>query len=336
MMPLTLANVGHVASLDVYSSSLLMVDSINHTSSKIINPSGYQDHFPEQWTRVYLHNSRDVNFLQVPNLGRVSLISFVDNLNMIPSGLWCINNLPLKVLNVSGSSEMPSLNCGACDIRILNIKGVPLTSLNCEGNALLSSLDLSQIDPNFDSVICDDCNFTSLGVTASFNSNVFHCFNNKLTSLEITFSGAVVSGAFNYGPSEFFCQNNFLTTLDVSKCGRLTNFDCRNNLIVALNLSHNNNLQSLNCSFNTLTSLNISGSRLAGLDCSNNNLPQSQIDGILMALTQSMITYGITVGSADLSDPDGHNAFPGPNGITARTLLTDNDWSVKDSSGTYP
>ena len=51
-----------------------------------------------------------------------------------------------------------------------------------------------------------------------------------------------------------------------------------------------------------------------------------------MSLTESVITYGVIGGKANLRSPPGTNAFPSAMGTIARNFLVANNWTITDSS----
>jgi len=287
MMPLSIANVAHIGSLDVYSGSLLMVNAIDHTTLKIY-PVGYEDHGGDPWTRMYMHDCPDCTTLLTPTT-RVSRVSFKNNVNTV--ALWCQANPQLTTLDISGSTAMTQLICNGSNLKSLNMKGVFLNDLRVFGNEL-STIDLSEVNPGFVIIQVFDNKLTTVNVTASANAEAFQVHENLLTSLNIT-----SSGVGPHGPTKILCYTNLLPTLDVRMCEKL---------------------DTLTCHANLLTSLYISGTTLlSSIDCHDNKLSEESVDNILTALTQSGMA---DVGTLDLTG--GTNAAPSIVGTTAITYLT--------------
>ena len=163
MMPLTLAAVGHVASLDIYSGHLVMIDSINHVSSRTIpnNLPFYEDHWTDTWNRTYLINyscSEDVvygygGYIQ-PARGTTHTFR-VKNVTSLPSIACYSSNLrEFSIINNTGSISTfdptmyvdgnPPNAFGLVDldislnfIRTLVVRNAPcLRTLNSIGNQL--------------------------------------------------------------------------------------------------------------------------------------------------------------------------------------------------------
>jgi len=90
------------------------------------------------------------------------------------------------------------------------------------------------------------------------------CFNNQLTSLDVSNNTALVY---------LYCFNNQLTSLDVSNNTALTELVFENNQLTSLDVSNNTALTILHCYNNQLTSLDVSNNTaLVGLWCSDNQL----------------------------------------------------------------
>ena len=91
-----------------------------------------------------------------------------------------------------------------------------------------------------------------------------HCFNNQLTSLDVSKNTAL---------TELNCHSNQLTSLDVSKNTALTELHCYNNQLTSLDVSKNTALTTLSCYNNQLTALDVSkNTALTNLHCYDNQL----------------------------------------------------------------
>ena len=69
-----------------------------------------------------------------------------------------------------------------------------------------------------------------------------------------------------------YCYNNKLTSLDVSKNIALQKLACSGNQLTSLDVSKNTNLTSLNCNQNRLTSLDVSQTAVTTLNASDNKI----------------------------------------------------------------
>lgn len=307
MMPLTISTPAYVASLDVYSASLLLVDAFNHTSSKIPDasiPTAYLNSYvlipADTATRCYAHGCPSIKGIySTTTNGNMSLFSIVNVTNSIQ--FWCDGNPRLRTLNLSGSIATDSVDAHDCSLISIDLRGVPVKSLMVYNNNL-TSIDLSQIASDWTEISVRDNVLQAFNVTASSIGSSLVCYNNQLTSLNITYSGAGP-----YGPLYMSCYGNSLSTL---------------------NLSTSSKLETLLCNDNLLTSLNIKNTNLSSLDCSNNQLNESQIDDIFLRLSES-----VNVGVAYMSGSN--NAKPSVVGIALRNYLTASGWVITDSSGYY-
>ena len=91
-----------------------------------------------------------------------------------------------------------------------------------------------------------------------------NCWNNKLTSLDISNNSALVS---------LMCYKNKLTSLDVSNNSALAELDCSQNHLKSLDVSNNTGLVELECNWNRLANLDVSmNTSLRIMYCYYNNL----------------------------------------------------------------
>ena len=96
------------------------------------------------------------------------------------------------------------------------------------------------------------------------NLEILYCYNNKLTSLDVSQNPAL---------QYLYCSNNNLTSLDVSKNTNLTELECNENQLTELDVRQNAALTYLSCSKNNLTSLDVSkNTNLIELECNENQL----------------------------------------------------------------
>ena len=102
------------------------------------------------------------------------------------------------------------------------------------------------------------------GISYFVNLKQLSCFENLLTSLDITQNTALTN---------LDCRNNMLSSLNLTYNTALTNLDCRNNMLSSLNLTYNTALKILYCNNNQITSLDLSQNPvLSKLYCSSNQL----------------------------------------------------------------
>jgi Leucine-rich repeat (LRR) protein len=102
------------------------------------------------------------------------------------------------------------------------------------------------------------------GIEAFVNLNTLYCFENQLTSLDVSGCTAL---------TDLYCYWNHLISLDVSKNTALEELRCSDNQLTSLDVSNNTALGMLSCSDNQLTSLDVSNNTALGmLSCSDNPL----------------------------------------------------------------
>ncbi|MDC1025157.1 hypothetical protein OAR04_04455 [Flavobacteriales bacterium] len=111
---------------------------------------------------------------------------------------------------------------------------------------------------------CYDNQLTSLDVTANTALNFFICGENQLTSLDVTANTALIF---------FNCPYNQLTSLDVSQNTILIHLDCIGNELTSLDVNGVDSLNFLFCADNLLECLDVSQNVfLETLECENNVL----------------------------------------------------------------
>jgi len=87
------------------------------------------------------------------------------------------------------------------------------------------------------------------GIEAFVNITQLHCYNNQLTSLDVSNNTAL---------TQLRCENNQISSLDVSNNTALQELFCSYNQLTSLDLSSNMLLKRLECEYNQpLTSLNL-------------------------------------------------------------------------------
>ena len=126
---------------------------------------------------------------------------------------------------------------------------------------------------NLRELICYNNNLSSLDLTQNTSLLVLHCVNNSITSLDLT---------QNTNLSWLYASTNQLHRLDVTQNTNLTKLYCNSNQITSLDLSQNTNLVVFDASSNALSSLDIKNGRNAIVSMfkvtSNPNLICIQVD----------------------------------------------------------
>jgi len=132
---------------------------------------------------------------------------------------------------------------------------------------------------------CTNLSISDLtGIEAFTALSYLFCYNNSLTSLDVTQNTAL---------TRLYCYNNSLTSLDVIQNTALTRLYCQSNSLTSLDLSQNTVLAELSCGSNLLESLNVANgnnSNMTGGSGSfnaigNSNLTCIQVDDIAWSTT---------------------------------------------------
>ncbi|MGB0881326.1 MAG: leucine-rich repeat domain-containing protein [Vicingaceae bacterium] len=175
--------------------------------------------------------------------------------------------------------HIPDTNFKAYLVGNLAINTNADTEIQCteaaafSGGIICSSLNITDLTgiEHFTSIVslrCFNNNLTSLDVTQNIALQQIRCYQNQLNSLDVTQNTLL---------TYLSCDNNNLDSINVTNNTALTYLSCRNNSLTSLDMSNNTDLEELDCSYNQLTSLDVSNSTvLEELDCSSNNL--SNID----------------------------------------------------------
>ena len=111
--------------------------------------------------------------------------------------------------------------------------------------------------------------------------NYLHCYNNQLTSLNVSQNTALIT---------LYCYNNQLTSLDVSQNTALADLICSDSQLTSLDVSNNTALTTLDCSSNQLTTLDVRNGNNNLLDTmfsclKNYNLTCINVDNVAWANT---------------------------------------------------
>ena len=174
-------------------------------------------------------------------------------------------------------------------INLVNAQTVHIPDTNFKtylvGNSAINTngdteIQLSEAGAFTGTIDCGNLNITNLtGIEAFVNLTKLWCYNNQLTSLNISQNTALI---------DLRCDENWLTKLDVSKNTALKILMCHINQLTVLDVSKNTTLKDLRCYENQLANLDVSSNvALERLDCALNflvNLDISQ-NTILKELT---------------------------------------------------
>ena len=154
----------------------------------------------------------------------------------------------------------------------------------------IASLEGVEAFINLDTLLCYNNKLTSLDVSNNTALEYLRCAGNQLTSLDVSNNTALedlilcgfrgggnlltyLDVSHNTALTGLLCNYNQLTSLDVSNNTALTHLWCGINQLTSLDVSNNTALTRLWCQRNQLTSLDVSGcTALTGLLCDNNQL----------------------------------------------------------------
>lgn len=143
-----------------------------------------------------------------------------------------------------------------------------------------------------------------------------NCFNNKLSTLDLTKSTSL---------SYLDCNDNLLSILNLDKSISLSHLYCNSNQLYTLNLDKNINLEYLNCSNNQLSALNVDKNiNLRYLNCKYDQLILNSIVQIL----ESIGKIKTNDGNCHLSN-NSHTDFTQPQELVeALNTARANGWTI--------
>lgn len=125
-------------------------------------------------------------------------------------------------------------------------------------------------------------------VTISGNITLFDCYDNHLTTLDVTHCTQL---------EQILCSTNELMSIDLTHCTQLKQLNCDSNQITSLDVSKCTKLETLYCEFNQLTELDVSRcTQINELLCYSNA-------GILVKLPQSDVVKQVVYGYDDSDNP---------------------------------
>lgn len=153
--------------------------------------------------------------------------------------------------------------------------------------------DLTGIEDftSLNTLYCFNNPLTTLNVTQNTFLNDLRCNGTLLTSLDVTQNSYLTT---------LFCYDNSLTSLDVTQNATLSDFRCFDNQITSLDVTQNPQLNIFFCNDNSLTSLNVTqNSQLSDLRCFNNSI--TSLDMSQNPQLVALFCYGNNLTSLDVS-----------------------------------
>lgn len=133
----------------------------------------------------------------------------------------------------------------------------------------LTSLQGIEFFPNLETLYCFNNKLTSLDVSKNPELKELRCYGNKLTSLDVSQNAAL---------TYLDCSQNQLTSLDVRKNTQLVTLWCSQNNLTSLDVRKNTALESLSFFTNQLTELDVSqNAQLEVLQCNQNQLTELDV-----------------------------------------------------------
>ncbi len=192
------------------------------------------------------------------------------------SSLYCNNN-QLTSLNVSGLTELISLNC-MDNPNLEDITGLTdctaLYYLECSRCAL-STLELSNFS-DLSELWCSGNQFSSLMGSNLSNLKTLVANDNPLLA-ELECEGCALTQLYVYNCPKLYyldCIGNLLEELNIDTCPELLYLLCNQNKLTSLNISNNPKLLYIWCNSNQLTSLDLTNCEdgLQSLDCRYNQI----------------------------------------------------------------
>jgi alpha-tubulin suppressor-like RCC1 family protein/PKD repeat protein len=227
---ITLGIDSGIADGKVLTSSIVSLQSLDVSSSSIVDLTGIQDFLNLKELRCYANQ----------------LISLNVSKNTALMYLSCsFNNL--TTLDVSMNKGLTTLGCGNNQLTTLDIsKNTALTNLGCLNNQL-TALDVSK-NSALTILDCSNNQLTALDISKNTFLKYFSFNTNQLTFIDLSKNTALF---------DLSCYSNRLTVLDVSINKDLTSLYCNSNNLATLDLAKNTALTTLDCSSNQLKSLGL-------------------------------------------------------------------------------
>ncbi|MWB95869.1 T9SS type A sorting domain-containing protein [Flavobacterium sp. GA093] len=172
-------------------------------------------------------------------------------------------NTAIPDVNFENKLIALGLDSGATDGQVLTANIAGVKTLDVSNSSIL---DLSGIQDfvALQSLICYNNKLSTLDVTKNIALTSLSCNRNVLTSLDVSQNTLL---------NNLDCSNNLLNTLDISKNTKLMILSCVDNKLASLDVSNNNLLINIGCDRNALTSLDVTANtKLTTLGCQVNKL----------------------------------------------------------------
>ncbi|MDO5969451.1 T9SS type A sorting domain-containing protein, partial [Flavivirga aquimarina] len=192
----------------------------------------------------------------------------------------------------TGNVNIPDVNFKAALIADTNINTDNDTEISCAEALAFTGIfdvssksisDLTGIEAfvNISGLLCYNNTLTSLDISNNTDLKILYCSDNTLTSIDVS---------NNIDLEELYCFGNTLTSLDISNNTGLKVLVCSDNALTSLDISNNPDFEILYCSDNALTSLNMANGNNTNFfvfDASGNpNLSCIQVDDVAYSTTQ--------------------------------------------------
>jgi Leucine-rich repeat (LRR) protein len=263
-------------------------------------------------TTVLSLNIANSSISELFGIGYFTNLQYLDcSFNQGISYLY-LSSLNLSILQISGLTNLISLNCPYNHLESLDLDGLTnLTDIWCDQNQL-TSINVSGLT-NLTKLWCNQNQLTSLNVSGLTNLKELNCSYNQLATLNVSgltnlnslicnvnqLPALNVSGLTNLKYLE--CGINHLPTLNLSGLVNLEFLNCSGNLLPLLDVSASTNLKTLYCGANQLPALNLSGlTDLIHLSCAGNQLPTLNLSGLTNL--KDLQCYQNLLSSLDLSE----------------------------------
>ena len=190
---------------------------------------------------------------------RDNYATFTLNVTVIPDGIRIYgDNFPNYEFRQYLKANIDKDGDGYLNDTELNIRTLDVSGQH------IANLKGIEFFPNLEKLYCYNNKLTSLDVSQNPALQYLYCMNNKLTSLDVS---------QNEKLENLFCDKNQLTSLDVTQNIALKELHCTDNLLTSLDVSKNPKLDDLECEQNQLTELDVSkNAKLWRLDCDQNKL----------------------------------------------------------------
>ncbi len=191
--------------------------------------------------------------------------SYTFTLNVIPEGIRIYgDNFPNYEFRQYLKANIDKDGDGYLNDTELNIRKLDVSGQH------IANLKGIEFFPNLEKLYCYNNKLTSLDVSKNIALQELSCSSNDLTSLDVSKNTAL---------KKLDCDLDNLTSLDVSKNTELVSLSCANNALTSLDVSKNTKLENLYCSENQLTSLDVSkNAALKYMSCRKNQLTNLNLE----------------------------------------------------------